>query len=329
MKKYFILVLSLFFITACSTREYYKPSSNIDKPIILKNKINGNILFFNKDIATLDNYKTIPYNTQLPKGFLAITKDIAKKGNVLLVDGKKIKFNSLIVTAIKKDNLLAIIFGDNHFELYDLNQNQTIASESFGEFLAARKFVAAPYFYKQLLLIPTLNGKLVIFDLNNYKVVRSLVVSQKDYFNNIIYLNVVNDSLIVASRDNIIVITPGLVINKNYNIKHILVDGEYIYIFTTEGKIIKTNLLLKPIKEKEFRFANIVEPIFFNNKIYFLNRGYRTYLINIDKDLNNYSVRGIKIIQKDECLNDYVNLQQNVFGYNGIYYIGNYILKLK
>jgi len=334
MRNIFILVSVIIFFVGCGSREYFEPSQKeVSKPIYLDKHIGSEIIFFTKDVATLSNYKTLPSNTQLPKGFVALSDNLSKKGNILRVNDKNITFNKLIVTANKKNNLVAILFGDNHFELYDLTQNKTISTLKFDPFLALRKFVAKPYFYKSLLLIPTLDGKMVIYDLNENKMIRSVVVSQKDYFNNIIYLGVKDDNLIVASRDNLIVIAPNMVMNKKYNIKHILVD-DYIYVFTIEGRIIKLDFNLKVIKEKEFKYANILAPMIYNNNIYFISRGDKGFLIKIDKSLKTEKIIPLKIMIKDEYNPFYdkekeVFLKTNIFSNNGVFYIGDYELKVK
>ena len=335
MKNIFYILIVVILFGGCSSREYFTPNpKKVEKPIYFDKEMNNTIIFFTRKVATLDNYTLLPSNKKIPKGFLALSNDLSKNGTILRVDGKNIKFDKLIVTASKKGNLLAILFGDNHFELYDLKQHKTISSLSFDRFVAIRKFIASPYFYKDLLLIPTLDGKLVIYDLKQQKMIRSIIVSDKDYFNNIIYLGVKNDNLIVASRDNLIIISPTMVINNKYNIKHILVTDDYIYLFTIEGKVIKLNFDLKVLKEKNFKYANILAPMIYDNNIYFLSRGNKSYLIKLNKSLDDYSVTPLKVkIDEDERLcNEKVEklyLKTNIFSKNGIFYIGDYKLKVK
>jgi len=329
MKKIILSIAILFWISGC--KQYFEPNpKEVSQPIYVTKTIREPIEYFGRNVATLKDGTVLPMNKKLPKGFIAIDRELSKNGTVLLVNGKKIKFNNLIVTAKKRGNLLAVLFSDNHFELYDLNQNKTIASANFGTFLALRKFIAQPYFYKELLLIPSLDGRLIIFDLTSNKVIRSIVVSQKDYFNNIIYLNVKDDNLIIATRDTLLVVSPNMVFTKKYNIKHILVDNNNIYVFTIEGNIIKLNFVLKEIARKEFRYANIIFPMFYNNKIYFLSRGDKSFLISIDKSLTDFNITPLKEkVEDPDCDNDALFLKTNVFGTNGEYFIGDYYLKLK
>jgi hypothetical protein len=322
MKKFIYLftILGVLF-SGCSLREYYKPNkSELSHEVSAEKSIDSEIKYFTRDVATLKDNKVIPINKKLPKGFVAIDTDLAKKGSVLLVNNKQIKFDKLIATASKSGNLVAIIFGDNHFELYDLDKNKTIATQNFGDYLALRKFVAKPYFYKDLLLIPTLNGKMVVFDTKAKKIIRSLVISQKDYFSNVIYLGVKKDSLIVASRDNILVITPEMVFSKNYNIKHILVSDFNIYVFTIEGDVIKLNLVLKELAKKSFKFANIIAPTFVGKYIYFAENGDGTYLIRLNRNLKHVKVYPLDTEDLSEV---------NTFVKGDVLYMGDKYINLK
>ena len=315
-------IVGIALFTGCSLREYYKPDKKhfVDKEISVDKELNSEIKYFNKDVATLKNGEVLPTKQKLPDGFVALDNNLAKKGYILRVGDREITFDTLIMTATQNKNLVAILFGDNHFELYDLKQNKSIASANFGEFLATRKFIAKPYFYKDLLLIPTLNGKMIVFDIKSKKIIRSVVVTQKDYFNNIIYLGVKKDSLIVASRDNILVITPNMIFNKPYNIKHVLVSDYNIYLFTIEGDVIKLNLVLKPLKKVSFKYANIIAPTFVGKYIYFVENGDDSYLIRMNKNLEHIKVYPLDSPDLSEV---------NTFVKNGILYIGDKYIKLK
>lgn len=322
MNKIIVSIIAIALFTGCSLREYYKPDKKhfVDKEINVKKDLNSEITYFTKDVATLENGEVLPQKTKLPKDFVAIDENLAKKGDTLKVGDREIKFEKLIINATQNKNLVAILFADNHFELYDLNQNKSVATANFGDFLASRKFIAKPYFYKDLLLIPTLNGKMIVFDIKSKKIVRSVVVTQKDYFNNVIYLGVKKDSLIVASRDSILVITPNMVFNKSYNIKHILVSDYNIYLFTIEGDVVKLNLVLKPLKKVSFKYANIIAPVFVGKYIYFVENGKDSYLIRMNRKLDHIKVYPLDSPDLSEV---------NTFVKNGVLYIGDKYINLK
>ena len=324
MKFKILTLIAIVLFTGCSTRSYFEPKKNIQKEITIKSDLNAKIINITKNIATLENGDTIPKTTKLPKGFIALDKNLAIKGYILRVNNKNIKFQKLIATAKKDNNLIAIIFGDNSFGLFDLNQNKLIFNYSFGANLANRKFIPQPVFYKDLILVPSLNGKVGVFDKTKNKMLREIVVSKKDYFNNIIYLGVKNDNLIMASRDEIKVISSMIQYSRAFNIRHILVNGDYIYIFTNAGEVKKLNLGLKEINHINFKYAIIIYPMIYKNNLYFLSRGDKSYLIKLDLNFNNYSIYPLE----DTLFSDVADLKDNVFGYDGIYYIKDKYIKV-
>jgi len=319
MKKYYLLLATLFFIAGCSTRQYYEPKK-VDGDVSLNKDLSSKIIFFNRKDATLENGNIIPEDKKLPKGFISLGNGLAKKGYILLVDNKQIKFKKLIVQSSKKDNLIAVVFSDNSMKLFDLNKNKAIFSNNFGDSLALRKFVASPLFYKDLVVIPTLNGKLAIFNLKTNQLIREITVSKKDYFSNVIFLAVRGDSLIAASRDNIISIAPGVFSQKSYNIKHIIASDKYVYVFTIEGSIKKLNLELKEVASKSLKFANIIAPTIVGDNIYFVEYGKGTYLIKTDKNLKTLKVYDLDSPDVDDS---------NVFTKDGKLYIKDEYLDLK
>ena len=332
MKLKILFLISIILFTGCSTRSYFEPKKNIQKKIIIKNNLNSTIINVTKNIATLKNGETIPKTTKLPKGFIALDKELAIKGYILRVNNKNITFKKLIATAKKDNNLIAIVFGDNSFGLFDLNKNKLIYNYNFNPSLANRKFIAQPVFYKDLILIPSLNGKVGIYDKTKNKILNQITVSKKDYFNNIIYLGVKNDNLIMASRDEIKVIAPMMHYSKSYNIRHILVDDNAIFIFTNSGEVKKLNFGLKEINSINFKYAIIVSPSIYKNHIYFLSRGDKSYLIKLNKDFSNYKIYPIEYINNQIYSDNKIEpayLKQNIFENDGTYYIGDIYFKLK
>jgi outer membrane protein assembly factor BamB len=322
MKKYYLLLISIFLISGCTTREYYHPSASVlsNTEIDISDKLPAKIKFFTKKEATLENSQVVPDNKILKKGFVALDKELSKKANILLINNKEIKFDKLIVQAAKNANLLVVLFSDNSVEFYDLNKNKAIFSYKFGDSLALRKFVAAPIFYKDLVIVPTLDGKLAIFNSKTNKIIRDIVISKKDYFSNIIFLDVIQDTLIAASRDTIISISPGVFSQKSYNIKHIIATKNNLYIFTIEGYIKKLNLQLKELASIELSFANIIAPTVVNNYIYFIEYGDGTYLVKLDMNLKKLKVYPLSGPDVEDV---------NVFAKDGLLYAGDRYINLK
>jgi hypothetical protein len=320
MRNYLFIILVLLF-SGCASKEYYKPKNIENETIYIEKSLPSKIDFFTKKSATLENGELLPQKEKIQKGFISINTNLGKKGSILLVNNKKeIPFQKLIVTATKKGNLIAVLFVDNSFKLFDLEKNSSIFEYKFSDSLGLRKFIATPLFYKDLLVIPTLNGKLAIFDLKELKLIRTIVIAKKDYFNNLIFLEVKNDNLIASTRGNLLVISPTNVFEKSFNIKHILVKDNNIFIFTNEGDIKKFDFHLKELNSISFKYANIISPIFVGDSLFFVENGNGSYLIKTDKNLSTKKV--YKLVSE--------NLSEvNTFAKNGILYIGDEYIDLK
>jgi hypothetical protein len=73
------------------------------------------------------------------------------------------------------------------------------------------------------------------------------------------------------------------------DIKHIIDDGRYIYLFTVDGRIIKFGKGLKKLKSVKLKFAEFYAPTLCEGKIYTIEKG-GGYLIEIDPDTLSYKV---------------------------------------
>ena len=76
-----------------------------------------------------------------------------------------------------------------------------------------------------LVLFPTLNGKVIIVSTLTNESVKTISVDPDNEFNNIISLNVIENSqtLIVASPNKVVSVSPKEVISKSYEVRDIIV----------------------------------------------------------------------------------------------------------
>lgn len=317
-------LVGLFFIGCNETFNVTKqmkeePDITVDK--VLPAKIEA----FNKDYITLANGQYVDKNgiskKVLEKGFVIIDKDLQKNMNILKVDGKKIKFNKLISTATKKGNFVAILFADNHFELYDLKKHRSIINTKFDTDYAVSHSIARPLFYEDLLIVPTLTGKLAIYDMKKLKYVTEILVSNRDFFSNIIFLKIKGNYMVAASKDSIISKGPDFTERYKADLTSVISDGKYLYLFTTGGKIIKMDFTLQIKKEADFKFAHFISPYIYKNRILFGEDSVISYIFNISKNLDDvkYNYVNISFDENSEFLgnefyyyNEYFDLDEIV-----------------
>lgn len=140
-----------------------------------------------------------------------------------------------------------------------------------------------------LILFPTLNGRVLIVSTTNYEVIKNITVDPDSRFNNIISLNVIEDlqTLIIASPNKIVSISPKETIVKDYTLRDIIVVKDRIYIATVDGQIIKLNPSLEQLAKKKYKYAKF-HAIAFTNSIYAVES--QGYLINIAEDFSKDTV---------------------------------------
>jgi len=300
MKKYinFILVsLFIFVFAGCSSKSLYEPKK-VAGYVSFDGSLPAAIADVTRSGATLQNGQIISKKTGLmnvfiPKNsrFLNISQSrviytspmgklsIKNKDNKILFSHN---FSKMIASASLKNDLLAIVFSDNSLMVYDIKNNNIKFSKKLDDVYALDARLVAPYFLGKLIVFPSLDGRLVIVDSNRFKVIRDIVVSSKPYFNNVIFMDVMDNRLVAATQNRVISIDPKSVSFMNVGVKDIVFLGERIFVFTKDGKIILTNSNLKRLKTRKFKFANFSTAIY-GQFIYVIEKN--GYLIATDKDL--------------------------------------------
>jgi len=292
-----ILPLLLILFAGCSSKSLYEPA-NVAGYVSFDGSLPAKIVDVTRDGATLENGQIISkqkglMSVRIPKDyrFLAYSDDkvisTSPTGNILIEDsdGKKLfehDFKSMIASANLKDNLLAIVFANNKLEIFDIKNGTVLFEKKLDDISALDARIANPYFLGRLVVFPTLDGRLVIVSKNGFKVVKDIVVSTKPYFNNVIFLDVLDDKLVAATQNRVISISPTTVAFMDVGVKDIIFLGRRVFIFTKDGRIILTSSDLKSLKEKKYRFANFSTAIH-GDFIYVIEKN--GYLIAVDKDL--------------------------------------------
>lgn len=295
MKYILVSLVSVFLFTACSGKKYFEPedtSSNIE---LNEKSLHSSIKSINKIGATLEDNKFITKNgisqNELPEGFefLNLTDD----GRVIatnfidkvLIGNQEKKVDEVVVAASLRDEKLALIYSDNSMELIDINTNKTLFKEYLPISLANDTRIANPLFMGNLILFPSLNGRVIIVSSVNNEAVRNISVDPDSQFNNIIYLGVIESSqtLIVASPNRVVSISPRDVISKEYDLRDIIVNEDNVYIATIDGQIIKLNPTLEKQASKKYKYAKI-HALAFTDSLYAVES--QGFLINIDKNFD-------------------------------------------
>ena len=299
MKYILTSVLTLFLFTACSGKKYYEPENTSTNIELNKESMSSSITSMNKIGATLENKKIITKagisDYKLPEGFdfLNLTED----GRVIstnyidrILIGKEEKIiNDVIVAASLKDGKLALIYSNNTIELVDIKTSKTLFKEYLPLSLANDTRITNPYFMGNLILFPTLNGKVIIVSSINNESVKNISVDPDNEFNNIISLNVIESTqtLIVASPNKIVSISPKEILSKEYEIRDIIVNKEDVYLATIDGQIIKLTGNLEEVAKKKYKYAKI-HALAFTDSLYAVES--QGFLININDNFKDDTI---------------------------------------
>ena len=299
MKHLLISLSALLLFTACSSKKYYEPedvSSNIE---LNKESMSSSIKSMNKIGATLEDNRIITKNGisefELPEGFDFI--NLTDDGKIiatnyidkLLIGNQEKKVKDVVVAATIKNGKLAVVYSNNTIELIDMNNDKTLFKEYLPISLANDTRIANPYFMGNLILFPTLNGKVIIVSAINNESVKNIAVDPDNEFNNIISLNVIESSqtLIVATPNKIVSISPKEVLSKEYDLRDIIVNKENVYIATIDGQLIKLTANLEEVAKKKYKYAKI-HALAFTDSLYAVES--QGFLINVSNDFKQDAV---------------------------------------
>lgn len=297
MNKIFILsVLAFIFFVGCSEKKYFTPN---EKDILGEMKVDGKldepISQSNKNGATLQNGMLITkdgtYQINLKDNFafLNTSGDLILASSydtntlyILNKDGKELKsfpFDYMPVSATLKGDILAVVLSDNTSILWDISVNEKLFSHKSPVTYAINSKAASPVFLDTTVIFPTFDGKIIVVSLDNYKIIRTIALGSGNFFNNVIYLAVEGENLIVATNNKLMTLIAGKDFSYEANIRDVLYTNNKIYILSLEGEVIELDLLLNVLNKKKFQYATL-SAIVINDYIYTLES--QGYMIKID-----------------------------------------------
>ncbi|BDY12281.1 hypothetical protein [Hydrogenimonas cancrithermarum] len=299
----FLLLLFALLGTGCSEKNYFEPET-IEGVVNYDGELPAKIVEIGYDSATLANGQVITeeglLSYHLPKGY----RYIAQSGPLVAAAGDckpNIIFNTetnssdtidlprrlLAALFIPGTDAIAFLIEGNSYGIYDYKAKKTIVKYGSDPALTADIRIASPMMLEQLVLIPTLDGKLVILNKNNGAKVREIVVGKGEEFNNIIFLDVIGNRLVAATPHRIISVSPKLMDAQTLEISHVLFLEDGIYILSKEGTIYHCDTDLKILQSRKFPFAHFVGAIY-GEFIYLIEK--QGYIIATDPVLASENV---------------------------------------
>ncbi len=301
-----VAIAGVWLVTGCAHKNTYEPV-RVDAKIKNEKKLQQGIHHVVREGAMLGRNHVVTKKSgklgiKAPKGFLFVNVSDNKSifaddnGNLKILSPKgdllfQKQFSQPVISATLQGNLLAAVLADNTIVLYDIRSDSERYREALGKVIAIDARAANPVFINDLIVFPTLDGRLLIMDSNKKVVLRDVAISDKELFNNVIFLEVHGNILVAATASKVIVITPKNIYTYSADIKDILYVGHDIYLFSKSGKVIHLNERLQKVEESDFEFANFVAVAEMNGKLYGVEKN--GYLIEMDRQLGNVKVRAL------------------------------------
>ena len=306
MKNLLAVLVTVFLFAGCSSKSYFEPkvvagtasyNGSVVTPIVDQTRSGATLA----DGRVITKRSGLLQTGRLPKGFRYINDnetsliavdiygdvDILSKSDFSLIH--KAKFDSQILSATLKGNYLALVDANNNIILYDISSSSVIYKEQLHDAVAVDTRLANPLFLNDIVVYPTLDGRLLIMNIYEKRVIRDIAISDNDIFNNVIFLEVSGDVLIAATRSKVISVTTNDIKTYKIGVKDIVYDQDKVYVFTKDGRVVLLTNSLQKINELKLPNAVFSGAFLGKSKIYAVEK--TGYLIAIAKDLSSYQVK--------------------------------------
>ncbi len=300
---YLKILLATTFATVifsgCSSKQYFEPKETYS---LSTSSMSDEIIHYSRDGATLASgtvlTKSKSVKLKLKKGFyfinsnenVAITADL--KGECNIVNSKGVvasaKFPSALVAGTIIGKYLVYVLQNNNYGLYDFQQKKIVYNKEAKKAYAIDQRIANPLRVDKLVVIPTLDGKLVILDLTTQKIAKELYVSTESSLNNIIYLGQLNNALIAATPHKVLSLSNKGKRELDKAVSEVTINNGDIFIFEKDGTIVKVDELLSIVNEEKFKFAHFSVAGVVSDKVVALDK--QGYLIVANRNLSKHKV---------------------------------------
>ena len=289
----FIAVAVLF--SGCSSKKYFEPENTFSASNA-SSSYGGSITDLSREGGTLKSGHYIGKSgvstVDLGEGYRFLNENntyvlAANSEGVLKVIDKKTKeavraisLNVPVVSATIQNDVIAYILNSNTFGIYQMADNRKLVESRSEATFAIDTRAASPIFIDSLVVMPMLDGKLIIINIADTGNAKVVYISSEKAFNNVIYLAREDNTMIAATPKKLI--TLGTEGQKEYsaNISEVAYDNGNIYLFTKEGQVIALDSDLEVVAESKYKFAHYAVGTAFDGRVYALDQGGSLIVMN-------------------------------------------------
>jgi len=279
--------VSAVLFSGCSSKKYFEPEHTFSASSASKS-YGSSIVDVSRDGGTLKNGQYLAksgiHAIELGEGYRFLNENntyvlATNSEGILRVINKKTKksVNDLaltvpVVSASIRNGLIAYVLNNNAFGIYSLSRKSKILENRSEKVFAVDTRAASPMFIENLVVLPMLDGKLVIVNVADTQSAKVVYISSETTFNNVIYLGRMHNTMIASTPKRLITLGSAGRLEYRANISEVAVDSGRIYVFTKEGKIIALNSNLDEIASKKFKFAHYAAGTAVAGRVYALDQ---------------------------------------------------------
>jgi len=271
MKIFLILFSSIILFTGCSTKNRFEPE-NVASSIEVSGKLDSKIVQTSRSGANLEDGQAITITNglepfKIEAGYRIVGANdeyicASSNGGLLkLYKNRELvsefSFSKNVASASANESFLAVLFVNNDIALYSKDSKELIFKQGGEDIIAVDTRVAQPQFLNDLILYATLDGKIIILNSETKKPIRSIVLSDQQYFNNIIYMKMYDNVLIAATGSTLYSLTDKES-RKNISVRDVSFGEDGLYVATKEGEILKLSRSLEEEGRLKFDFAHFL-----------------------------------------------------------------------
>ncbi len=305
MKQLILIVftaLALLF-SGCSSKKYFEPENTFSASHASKS-YGANIVDLSRDGGTLSSGQYLGKagisDISLGEGYRFLNESdkyvlAANPEGILKIIDKKTKepiravsLHTPVVSATIKNGVIAYILNSNTFGIYLMKENRKIVENRSERTFAIDTRAASPMFIENLVVMPMLDGKLIIVNISDVESAKVVYISSETAFNNVIHLSRMGNTMVAATPTRLI--TLGNAGKQEYraNISEVAVDNGRIYLFSKEGQVIALSGNLEVVGETKFKFAHYAAGTAFDARVFALDQ--QGSLIVLNRDLTKSKI---------------------------------------
>jgi len=270
--KLLLIALSAFVLfTGCSSKNRFEPE-NVASSIKVTGRLDSSVAQISRSGANLEDGQAIsiinglePF--KIDDGYRIVGANdeyicASSNGGLLKLYKNRdlvseFNFSKNVAAASANENFLAVLFVNNDIALYSKDSKELIFKQSGDDVIAVDTRVAQPQFLNDLILYATLDGKIIILNSETKKPIRSIVLSDQPYFNNIIYMKMYDNVLIAATGSTLYSLTDRES-RKDISVRDVSFGEDGLYVATKEGEVLKLSRTLEEEGKLKFDFAHFL-----------------------------------------------------------------------